>query len=145
MDSLSMPVLLILRALLAAALYAFLGWALVGVWRDLRGQAASSAARLPALLTLAGVNPDLPRLSFSSPVVVVGREPSCDYVIEDATVSARHVRIFYRSGQWWIEDLHSTNGAFINEERLTAPLVAAHGDVLRCGQAALKISIEKPG
>ncbi|MCI0520101.1 MAG: FHA domain-containing protein [Chloroflexi bacterium] len=144
MDSLSGPVLLVLRALLALSLYAFLGWALTGVWRDLRRQAAQSAARLPALLILEGAAPGLPRASFSAAVVTLGRDPSCDYVIEDATVSARHARLFYRSGQWWVEDLHSTNGAFINEERLTAPLAAAHGDVLRCGQAALKISIEKP-
>jgi len=64
--------------------------------------------------------------SLSSPVqrtarlkpgaYIVGRDPGCDIVIPDPYVSRRHARIFYRDGRWYIEDLGSRNGTYVDGE-----------------------------
>ncbi len=132
-------VLLILRILLGVLLYAFLGWALFTLWRDLRRQTALQAERQvrPVSLTFDGLD----KLSFNQPEVIIGRSASCDVILEDKTVSGRHARLAYHHGQWWLEDLGSTNGTFLNGEPVSAAVVLTHGDQLRCGQMAGVIAI----
>ena len=57
--------------------------------------------------------------------LLVGRLPECDVWLEDALVSRMHARISVQDAHVLIEDLHSTNGVYVNEQRL------AHGSVLR--------------
>lgn len=47
---------------------------------------------------------------------IVGRYPTNDIVIPDPYVSRRHARIFYKDGEWYIEDLDSTNGTIVGNE-----------------------------
>ncbi len=47
---------------------------------------------------------------------IIGRYPTNDIVIPDPYVSRRHARIFYRDGEWYIEDLDSTNGTIVGNE-----------------------------
>ncbi|MEM0045452.1 MAG: FHA domain-containing protein [Desulfurococcaceae archaeon] len=48
----------------------------------------------------------------------VGRDPTCDVVILDPYVSRKHMRIFNREGTWFVEDLGSRNGTFVNGENI---------------------------
>jgi pSer/pThr/pTyr-binding forkhead associated (FHA) protein len=47
---------------------------------------------------------------------ILGRYPTNDIVIPDPYVSRRHARIFYKDGEWFIEDLDSTNGTIVGNE-----------------------------
>lgn len=47
---------------------------------------------------------------------IVGRDPSCDIVIVDPYVSRAHAKIFYKENKWYLEDLGSKNGTYINGE-----------------------------
>lgn len=134
-------VLLILRALLAVLLYAFLGWALVTLWRDLRHQAELQAARQvrPIQLNFEGLEHGL---SFAQMEVIIGRSNNCDILLEDKTVSGRHARLAYHHGQWWLEDLSSTNGTFLNGEPVSTAVVLTDGDKLRCGQVMGRVGME---
>lgn len=136
-------VLLVLRVLLAVALYAFLAWALVTLWRDLQRQAdLQTVRRIPPLkFTLADQEHDQERL-FSQPEVIIGRGSNCDLMLDDKTVSGRHARLAYHHGQWWLEDLASTNGTFLNDEPVIIPVVLTNGDQLRCGQVAGRVELE---
>ncbi|MEW5957771.1 MAG: FHA domain-containing serine/threonine-protein kinase [Chloroflexota bacterium] len=60
-----------------------------------------------------------------------------------AGVSRQHARLVYADAQWSVEDLDSTNGTFVNETRLSPhqPKPVHHGDILRCGQFRLKLTI----
>jgi hypothetical protein len=133
---------LVLRIALAAVLYAFVGWAFYTLWRDLNQQSRSLASqKIPPLqLKLQGDEETQPRF-FMTPELVIGRDPRCDFHIQDDTVSAHHSRLSYHHHQWWIEDMHSTNGTFLNQERLTTPTVMITGDELRCGQVTLSIVV----
>ena len=134
-------VVLMLRILLAVLLYAFLGWALYTLWRDLRQQAAVQAARQvpPVKLSFEGMEHGL---SFSQLEVIIGRSSSCDILLEDKTVSGRHARLAYHHGQWWLEDLASTNGTFLNGEPVSTGVVLTHGDQIRCGQVMGQVNLE---
>ncbi len=47
---------------------------------------------------------------------ILGRYPSNDIVLPDPYVSRRHARVFFKDGEWYIEDLDSTNGTIVNNE-----------------------------
>jgi pSer/pThr/pTyr-binding forkhead associated (FHA) protein len=71
--------------------------------------------------------------------VTIGRAASCDLVVVDNYVSNVHARIFARDGGWWLEDLGSTNGTFVNERKVTAPVAVGPGDTVRVGKATLEL------
>jgi len=64
---------------------------------------------------------------------LLGRGESSDLVLRDSFASNKHARVFYHQGQYWIEDLQSTNGTFVNEVRIEHPTVLAEGDNIRIG------------
>lgn len=61
-----------------------------------------------------------------------------------AGVSRRHSRLVQKAGEWFIEDLNSTNGTFINGLRLRPQqtVVLKNGDIVRCGQVELEFEVE---
>jgi pSer/pThr/pTyr-binding forkhead associated (FHA) protein len=133
---------LILRIILAAVLYAFLGLAFYTLWRDMKQQGQLLAARQPAPITLTTeVDDQILTREYSSPQIILGREASCDFPINNQTISARHARLSFHQNQWWIEDMASTNGSYLNDEPVTAPVVITHGDELRLGQVGVRIAI----
>jgi hypothetical protein len=145
MENFSAYLLLALRLLMALALYAFLGWTFYIIWRDLRQQAESlTHLRVPPLLiSLAEENGLGEQLRFTSPEIVIGRHPNCEWVLENETVSTKHARLLFHHDQWWLEDLHSRNGTFLNEQVLTSPVVLANDDRVRCGQVNFEIRFEE--
>ena len=136
-------VLLVVRFLLAAALYAFLGFALWVLWKDLRQSSQSAGQSLVLPLTLVLADQDEPGRRFTIPEVLIGRDPACAYALDELTISLRHARLFFRASQWWVEDLGSRNGTFLNQAPVASPLVIASGDQLRCGQVIFDLSIEE--
>jgi pSer/pThr/pTyr-binding forkhead associated (FHA) protein len=80
---------------------------------------------------------------FKQPEVVVGRDTSCDLILEENTVSAEHARLSFHDGRWWVEDLGSRNGTYLNEELLTTAVVLTSGDFLQLGQVVYQIEIGK--
>jgi len=135
-------IFLVLRILLAALLYGFLGLALYTMWQDMKQQGQLLAARQPPPLTLTSLAYDLtPSQRYNKPEIILGRESGCDFPLDDQTVSSRHARLSYHQNQWWLEDMASTNGTYLNGEPVTAPVVITHGDEIRLGQVGVKIAI----
>jgi len=134
-------VVLTLRLLMAAAVYVFLGWALWTIWQDVRqeGQKAS-LHRFPAIrLEVRSRNRILVSQTFSKPEIILGRSPACEFPIHDDTASAQHARVSYHHRQWWVEDLHSTNGTKLNREKLTLPTVLTSDDEIQCGKTRVTV------
>jgi hypothetical protein len=138
-------ILLVLRILLAGLLYGFLGLAIYTLLRDLKLQGDLLAARQPPSLILTGMLENQPVTHrYEKPEVILGREAGCDFPLDDKTISSRHARLSYHHQQWWLEDLASTNGTFLNDEAITTPVVITHGDELRLGHIELHIEIGQP-
>src|SRR5688572_21786037 len=70
-------------------------------------------------------------------VVTLGRDVSNDIVINDAEVSRNHARLTAQSGSYLMEDLASTNGTFVNGQRLIGPKLLNPGDVVGLGETVV--------
>jgi pSer/pThr/pTyr-binding forkhead associated (FHA) protein len=123
-------------------LYGFLGLAIYTLLRDLKQQGELLAARqLPPLTITNTVDAHPQSHRYTKPVIILGREPDCDFPLDDQTVSSQHARLSYHQQQWWLEDLASTNGTFLNGEAVTTPVVITHGDEVRLGHLEVKIEL----
>lgn len=135
---------LLLRLVLAIALYAFLGWTLWNLLREFKQQSDKLATQKKPGITLS-INPDQgteSKRQFSQPEVMIGRDTQCDVSIMDEALSAHHARLTHHHGQWWLEDLNSTNGTFLNREKLTTAAVVITGDHFKCGNTVFGIQVE---
>ncbi|MCS7011934.1 MAG: FHA domain-containing protein, partial [Anaerolineales bacterium] len=106
----SAGIVLTLRLLLAASLYAFLLLALLLLWHNIRRQTALlSEPKIPpiALSLITESGKELFR-RFDTSEVVIGRHASCEFQLNDDSVSAYHARLNYHHRHWWVEDLGST-------------------------------------
>ncbi len=137
-------IVLVLRLVMAIALYSFLGWALYLLWRDVNRQGSViSNKRVPNIgITIQPANGTQVERHFSQPEIIMGRDPGCDIPITgDDTISTRHAQLSYHHGQWWIQDLASTNGTFLNQSMIKMATVITSGDEIKCGSAKLLVNI----
>ena len=68
---------------------------------------------------------------------IVGRSSEAELMIPDRMLSRKHARLFFEDGDWYVEDLGSHNGTFLNGARLQAPARLKAGDVLALGGSTL--------
>ena len=80
-----------------------------------------------------------PRAVPVSGNMVMGRAPECELALDDTFVSQQHARLFAKNGSWYVEDLGSTNGTFVNDQRLAAPAMVQPGDRVRVGTTVLEL------
>ena len=78
------------------------------------------------------------RFVLRGPAHVVGRLPELDISLDENAVSRNHARISLGSYGWCVEDLGSTNGSHVNDERISGSKLLRDGDLLRFGSAILK-------
>jgi hypothetical protein len=71
---------------------------------------------------------------------VVGRDPSCEVVVADGSVSRRHARLERREGAWWVVDQGSANGTYVNSLRV-AEQALKNGQELRFGALAFRVDL----
>lgn len=124
---------------MAAALYAFAGWAVFTIARDIKRQGELLETRLPVPLSIR-VDDGEP-VRFTCPALTIGRDPVCDVTIDDLTVSNQHARFTFHHKQWWLEDLSSKNGTYLNQEKILTPVVVTTGDSVRFGQVPVSLEI----
>lgn len=140
----SAVLLLGLRVLAAAALYAFIGWTLYLLWRSLQQETVFLSSRkvTPINLLIQTSGESSQTLRFSQGDILIGRDPECEVILEDAAASARHARLSYHHNQWWLEDLQSTNGTKLNNETAQTAAIVVNGDTIQCGQTVLLVNLE---
>lgn len=72
--------------------------------------------------------------------LLVGRNPECSLVLTDDYASGRHLRIYLGpDGVWYADDLNSTNGTFINNQRIGTGHRLEVGTQIRIGQTILEL------
>jgi pSer/pThr/pTyr-binding forkhead associated (FHA) protein len=71
--------------------------------------------------------------------MTIGRGTECELLIDDTYASSQHARLFGKNGSWYVEDLGSTNGTFVNDQKLAAPAMVQQGDRIRVGTTMLEL------
>ena len=68
---------------------------------------------------------------------VVGRAPQCEVVVRDERISRQHAQILFENGKWWVVDMGSANGTFVNSRHVTRQELK-NGDLVLLGGAELR-------
>ena len=71
--------------------------------------------------------------------VEIGRREGCAVRLSDTYVSQVHARLYGENGAWYVEDLGSTNGTFLNDARVSSPVEVHAGDVVKVGKTVLEL------
>ena len=71
--------------------------------------------------------------------LTVGRADKCHVVLDDTYVSQVHARIFNRGDAYYLEDLGSTNGTYLNRKRVGSPTELQRGDKVKIGKTVLEM------
>ncbi len=143
MGNATAELLLALRFGLALLLYLFLGVAFYILWQGLRQHEKTPViAHTPAHVIIEEGEEQGKRLSLR-PVTAIGRSHTNILIITDAFASNHHALILWRDELWWLEDLESHNGTFLNEQRITQPVPLTSGDRIRIGATVLRFEVEE--
>jgi pSer/pThr/pTyr-binding forkhead associated (FHA) protein len=78
-------------------------------------------------------------LPLGASAILIGRAPSCTLVLDDDYSSSRHARIYPDAGQWFVEDLGSTNGTFLDGSKVEGSMPIPLGAPVRIGQSVIEL------
>ena len=148
--------LTLLRIGLLGFLYAFFAWVLWSAVSQLRKPAAAATASASPVKTapvvrkaatgpkgqLVIVEPaDLAGSVMSiGDELTIGRAANCTLTLDDTYISQVHARIVWQERTFVVEDAGSTNGTYLNQERLLAPTVLRPGDRVQLGSTVLEFT-----
>ena len=144
-------VLTILKFLFLALLYLFIARAIRVIYLDLVGPRVPRAASpVPVstpkrkraqprelVVTEADGAPRSYPMAFEP--LQIGRSESCHVILQDTYASQMHARVFPKDGEWFVEDLGSTNGTYLNRVKVSHPSPVGAGDEIRIGKTSLEV------
>jgi hypothetical protein len=139
-------VLAILKYLFLLLIFLFLARAVRAMYLEIAGP---RAARGPAGLARPAPAGPPERVAVTSSggntrtytldqELIIGRGEKCHVVLDDAYASQVHARVFRRADGYFIEDMGSTNGTYINRRKVTSPTPVGRGDRVRIGKTELE-------
>jgi hypothetical protein len=134
----------IVRLLFLGLLYLFLfriARALVGDLRAAAREPGAELGRLVVVASPAGEPAEGTSVALDANATI-GRDVNNAVVVEDQFVSAEHAILTFRGRAWYVEDLDSTNGTFVNGSPVDGVAPLGFGDVVQVGQVRLRL--ERP-
>ena len=133
-----------LRLLLVLLLYTFLGWMVYTIFNDLKMDSSQKTKQaIPPIILEAQIENEKSERRFRQIEIILGRDPSVDFPLNNETISLKHCKISYHNKQWWLEDLESTNGTYLNNEPVKTETIITSGDQLRLGKVEIIVSIDQ--
>jgi pSer/pThr/pTyr-binding forkhead associated (FHA) protein len=78
-------------------------------------------------------------LALTDQQITIGRSDDATLVLTDDYASTRHARLFPQDGQWLVEDLGSTNGTYLDRQKVTEPTPVPLGVPIRIGKTVLEL------
>lgn len=104
------------------------------------GSPRTKAGRTPDRVAVMAHDGTKPRTFPLGDELLIGRAPKCRVVITDPYASQVHARIFKRNGSFFLEDMGSTNGTYLNRRKVTSATPVSRGDRARIGKTELEFS-----
>ncbi|MDO5661942.1 MAG: FHA domain-containing protein [Brachybacterium sp.] len=78
-------------------------------------------------------------LTLGTTPVLIGRAPECTLVLDDDYASNRHARVLQRDGDWFVQDLGSTNGTLLSDKRIEGEVPFKPGATVRIGRTEIEL------
>lgn len=151
-------VLTSLKFLFLALLYLFVARTVRVIWLDIAGtggggrrrQAAAAPPRaraaarsgrgaMPRSVAVVEEGKSPTVLPLRDQPITLGRAAECSAVLDDTYVSQLHTKIFPKDGGWFVMDLGSTNGTYLNRMKVSDPMPLAPGDEVRLGKTVVEV------
>lgn len=79
------------------------------------------------------------RIALDGRPILIGRADDSTLVLDDDYASTRHARISMRGSDWYVEDLGSTNGTYLDRAKVTTPLRVPLGAPIRIGKTVIEL------
>lgn len=79
------------------------------------------------------------RVALTGKPILIGRANDSTLVLTDDYASTRHARIAETNGVWYLEDLGSTNGTYVGQNKVSGPIPLEAGVVIRIGKTAMEL------
>jgi pSer/pThr/pTyr-binding forkhead associated (FHA) protein len=79
------------------------------------------------------------RITIENFPYVFGRKSSCDYVLDSTVASRKHARFIVESDELFLEDLDSSNGTFVNLERINGKVKVSLKDQIKFGDVRMTV------
>ena len=112
--------------------------------RDAQKFRYSAALGKRALLVILGRNGFGDTFVIDKPHNVMGRQGDCEFVIDDPLLSRRHCAVSMDgSGEYFLEDLNSTNATYLNSRKLAEKSRLSYGDRIVIGGTILRFFLEE--
>jgi hypothetical protein len=139
-------VLWLIRIIFLGLLYLFLYRVVRALLRDLRAATRESSSELGRLVVLAspGGEPAAGTALSLDAITTLGRDVNNSIVIDDPFASADHAVLTFRGRAWFVEDLGSTNGSYVNGGAIQGVAPLSFGDELQIGQVRLRLERARP-
>jgi pSer/pThr/pTyr-binding forkhead associated (FHA) protein len=102
-----------------------------------RGGGGASRGPTQLIVTEGGLQGT--RIGLTGAPVLIGRANDSTLVLTDDYASARHARLVPQDGQWLVEDLGSTNGTYLDRDKVTRPTIVPPGVAIRIGKTAIEL------
>ncbi|HEX9034873.1 MAG TPA: FHA domain-containing protein [Streptosporangiaceae bacterium] len=93
----------------------------------------------PRVLVVTGGNLTGTTITLAEQQITIGRAPDATLVLTDDYASTRHARLYPQNGEWIVEDLGSTNGTYLDRQKVTAPTPIPLGVPVRVGKTVLEL------
>jgi len=134
----------LVRILFLLLLYFFLFGVARALIRDLRQAAREPGTQIGRLVVVTSPSGE-PAAGSSiglDAITTLGRDVNNAIVVDDQFASAQHAVLTFRGRTWYVEDLNSTNGTFVNGVQIEGVSPLGYGDELQLGQVRLRL--ERP-
>lgn len=79
------------------------------------------------------------KITLSETPIMIGRADDSTLVLTDDYASSRHARLTPRDGDWYLEDLGSTNGTYLDRTKVSGPIHVPPGVPIRIGKTVLEL------
>jgi pSer/pThr/pTyr-binding forkhead associated (FHA) protein len=147
-------VLTLLQLVFLLLLYLFVARAVRAVLRDLRATPATSPSRPrpsprtesprrkrpPPRELVVHVPDGRPRVvPLDGREVTFGRAETSTVMLVDPYTSEHHARVYRQGDEWYVADLGSTNGTYLNQQKVTAPTPLSAGDQVGIGKTTVEV------
>jgi pSer/pThr/pTyr-binding forkhead associated (FHA) protein len=93
----------------------------------------------PRVLTITQGSQAGQSAALADGVILIGRGADAQLSLDDDYVSTRHARVVSGENGIYLEDLGSTNGSYVNNQRITAPTTVTLSDTIRIGRTTLRL------